>query len=409
MIFSIIIPTTGRPELAGALESLRSAGLRPSDEVVVVADGQRAFDRALPIVDESGITFCNLLSTEETRDWGMTQRNVGMAEATGTHLMFLDDDDMYLPHALDLVRGVTWGGPIIARTEGRGVVVPPLDVRDASTLGVGEVGTENLIVPNEKDLLPAWPSAYAGDGLFAVEMMRRFLAAGHPTTLVDFCVARVSDHPADGMWGSVAIATRIAQHPDPGFFNCWTRLMREGLRDGDMIIDAPIGQATHHAADTVVSVFLTDESYAGCDTLCMVDYDHGFGPDTLDRLRDDHRGAGLGMLAAFYMARTSMLPLIYRQTPGTTWNDPLFDVYGGWVRGDVVDVDCCPLGFTLIRRRLLMDVGGVEGPWFWYCTPRATEDVAFSRAARKLEYRLGVHTGVPIKHVIRGVLDPYPD
>ena len=41
--------------------------------------------------------------------------------------------------------------------------------------------------------------------------------------------------------------------------------------------------------------------------------------------------------------------LLFVLAPGETWDDPLFVVREDWTRGDIVDVDCAPLGFTLTR------------------------------------------------------------
>lgn len=206
-------------------------------------------------------------------------------------------------------------------------------------------------------------------------------------------------------WGTVAVATRIAQYVDPATFNCWSRLLTGGLRRGDMVLPAPIGMAAHHAANDVARRFLASH----CDSLLTVDSDQTFTGSELYQLRNDARGDGYAMLGAFYVARSSGLPLLYRIAPEATWADPCYDVISDYERGDIVDVDCMPLGFTLTRRETLLAVGGDDGPWFGYISPDATEDIGFSRAARAQGLRLGVHTGVPIGHVIRGTRVPYDD
>jgi glycosyltransferase involved in cell wall biosynthesis len=74
---SIIVASTGRPTLRFALESATSQML-PGDELILV-------------YDDSG-------------DAGDTPRNRVLESATGTHLVFLDDDDEFRPGALDTVR-----------------------------------------------------------------------------------------------------------------------------------------------------------------------------------------------------------------------------------------------------------------------------------------------------------------
>src|SRR5918999_78839 len=75
--FSVIVPTVARPTLAGALASV-SSQLEPGDEVLVL---------------------CN-----RDLDLGAKARNSLMARAQGTHLIFLDDDDEYVPGALATMR-----------------------------------------------------------------------------------------------------------------------------------------------------------------------------------------------------------------------------------------------------------------------------------------------------------------
>ena len=212
-----------------------------------------------------------------------------------------------------------------------------------------------------------------------------------------------TDDPAG--WGRVAIGTRISQMLDPSFFACWSAMLAGGLRAGDALLPPPVGMAAHHAANMLAGMFLATE----CDTLLTVDHDHTFFPDALEQLRADPRGAPFGMMAALYVSRNSHAPLVLRMAPQSTDDNPLMAVFTAFERGDVVDVDVLPLGFTLIRREVLLDVGGEGGPWFGYITPDATEDIGFSIAARGAGHRLAVNTAVPIGHVIRGTVVPYDD
>lgn len=75
--FSIIVPTAGRATLAHALASVASQ-LAPGDEIIVLRN--------------------------DDDDFGNGARNRGIEQARGSHLVFLDDDDEYLPGALDQMR-----------------------------------------------------------------------------------------------------------------------------------------------------------------------------------------------------------------------------------------------------------------------------------------------------------------
>jgi glycosyltransferase involved in cell wall biosynthesis len=77
MGFSIIVPTCGRPTLAATLASIASQ-IASGDEVIVICDtGSK---------------------------WGNSSRDKAMEMSTGTHLLFMDDDDVYAEGALDLAR-----------------------------------------------------------------------------------------------------------------------------------------------------------------------------------------------------------------------------------------------------------------------------------------------------------------
>jgi glycosyltransferase involved in cell wall biosynthesis len=75
---SVIIPTPGRRATLGRAIASATSQMNSGDELLVV-------------FDNSG-------------DWGITPRNRALAAATGTHISFLDDDDVYLPGALDAIR-----------------------------------------------------------------------------------------------------------------------------------------------------------------------------------------------------------------------------------------------------------------------------------------------------------------
>lgn len=166
--FSVIVPTIGRRTLGDALDSIDRAGLTPEDEVVVVADGPNPVAwyqwhaRRLP--------GKYLELARRTNDFGGSPREHGMAHAQKRWLMFLDDDDGYLPGALETVRGVLriirglqpdWQPcPLLFRMlHGAGVFV--WKVRGA--MECGNVSSQNIVCPNARGKLGRWGKFYAGD------------------------------------------------------------------------------------------------------------------------------------------------------------------------------------------------------------------------------------------------------
>jgi glycosyltransferase involved in cell wall biosynthesis len=75
--FSVVVPTRGRETLARTLASI-SSQLEPGDEIIVVCTS-----------DE---------------DWGNSARQRGIEKATSSHVLFCDDDDVFLPGALAVMR-----------------------------------------------------------------------------------------------------------------------------------------------------------------------------------------------------------------------------------------------------------------------------------------------------------------
>ena len=80
--FSVIVPTTGRPSLVDTLASIASQ-IQPGDEIIVV---------------------CNALGDEGNQARGNWAREQGAQRAHGSHLLFCDDDDVFLPGAFEIIR-----------------------------------------------------------------------------------------------------------------------------------------------------------------------------------------------------------------------------------------------------------------------------------------------------------------
>lgn len=97
-MFSIIIPVGPGRDARAALASLMEAGLTDDDEVILVGDGREV---AVPpeFADLPGRTF-----QTPSPHGANAARNLGASEARNDILCFLDDDDAYLPGALEWIR-----------------------------------------------------------------------------------------------------------------------------------------------------------------------------------------------------------------------------------------------------------------------------------------------------------------
>ncbi len=139
----MIIPTIGRDTLGAAVRSASDA-----DEVLVVIDDARDTWSWLSGRFPDNVTVLHA----HGGDHGYTARTVGIEAATGTHLAFLDDDDIYLPGSIDLFREHACAVPVVFRMDhyAHGVLW-----RDQA-LRFGNVSTQMFVVPNDRDKLGVW-------------------------------------------------------------------------------------------------------------------------------------------------------------------------------------------------------------------------------------------------------------
>jgi glycosyltransferase involved in cell wall biosynthesis len=125
---TVIVPTSGRQTLNRALASAAKQ-LEPGDEIIVI---------------------CN-----RDYDFGAKARNDAMTRARGTHMLFLDDDDEYLPGALERVRRFAAEHPgrigIFREELANGALH-----WEKPEFRIGNVGTVLFCVPNVQEKLGIW-------------------------------------------------------------------------------------------------------------------------------------------------------------------------------------------------------------------------------------------------------------
>lgn len=158
---SIVLPTVGRPSLERTLASIQVQRLLPGDEVLVVADGEQAM--AQEAFHRSGLPGVFLSVPGPNGDWGHTPRNRALGRAQGDYLLFIDDDDIYVPGALTAVRealGLHPGRPHLFR-----MVRPKYgDVLwRVPRIVQGNVSTQMIVVPNLPHRCGVWGTRYEGD------------------------------------------------------------------------------------------------------------------------------------------------------------------------------------------------------------------------------------------------------
>lgn len=135
---SVVVATAGRPTLEAALRSIHEQML-DGDEIVLVNDGG---DIPVELLTEYVDCYDEVIGG----DRGYTARNHGIGLATGTHLAFLDDDDVYLDGALQAMRRAAADRPVVFRMDDpdHGILW------DEPVLKFANVGTPMFLIPNDR-------------------------------------------------------------------------------------------------------------------------------------------------------------------------------------------------------------------------------------------------------------------
>jgi glycosyltransferase involved in cell wall biosynthesis len=140
---SIIIPTIGRPSLERTLVSCADA-----DEIIVVLDTARGTTELpcqLPPNAKLHVGSFGVVG-------GHAGRVAGIGMATGTHLAFMDDDDVYTRGAVQLMRAAASDRPIIFRMDHYSYG----HLWRTPEILFGNVSTQMYVVPNDPARLGTW-------------------------------------------------------------------------------------------------------------------------------------------------------------------------------------------------------------------------------------------------------------
>ena len=151
---SFILATCGRTSIDRMLRSMEAQyALRPTDELLIV--GSTETERRVQ---------CNMrfITSPMGNDWGHTERNIGMGLATGTHLVFIDDDDTMTVGSITVIRNA------VARSPDNPIMFRMVDpnglvIWQNKQVRMGNHGTPQFVVPNKPNRLGTWGHRYEGD------------------------------------------------------------------------------------------------------------------------------------------------------------------------------------------------------------------------------------------------------
>ena len=143
MKLSIVIPTLGRASLKAALDSCKDA-----DEIVVVLDTSRGTTELPCELPPNAVLYKGSFGVTG----GHAGRLYGIQKATGSHLAFFDDDDVYFPGAIEIMRTAAPDVPTIFRMDHHELGVLWREPK----IEFGNVSTQMYVVPNKPELFGEW-------------------------------------------------------------------------------------------------------------------------------------------------------------------------------------------------------------------------------------------------------------
>lgn len=170
--FSVIIPTIGRPALSKAIGSILTQ-VGDHDEVILVG-ADTSFVR-----EEAALIGARVCPHPPAGDYGYTERAYGIAQAVCSHLVFLDDDDEYVPGAFAAMRAE------IAQDPDRPILFKMLAPwgevlwRDEGVIIEGDFGGAQFVCPNNKARLGKFSTRYEADYDFIVSTLERYPEGGN--------------------------------------------------------------------------------------------------------------------------------------------------------------------------------------------------------------------------------------
>lgn len=176
--FNIIMTSIGRNTLKTSLESAASQ-LSSKDYLTLLSDGSHEEVASVFNSVPCNCTKLFIANAEAQGWWGHGSRNRWQSFLPGAFHMNADDDDIYLPGALDTIRKkIRTLEPkmyifrMIRRVEGMVDLIPPVAITDPSQLMIGTIGTPCAVYRALRGELPKWGTSYGGDGEFFIRMSK---------------------------------------------------------------------------------------------------------------------------------------------------------------------------------------------------------------------------------------------
>jgi len=180
LTFNVIMTSNGdRPTLQPMLLSILPQ-LRTEDYFTLISDPPSH----LTVAETFANTPCNctkllIQNSGKLGWWGHGSRTRWQKLLPGTFHMNADDDDLYLPNAMAIIRhwvrdmnNTMYVFRMVRRWDERIELIPPITVSNHSMVKGGTVGTPCVVYKADRDELPDWTGRYGGDGDFYIGLKK---------------------------------------------------------------------------------------------------------------------------------------------------------------------------------------------------------------------------------------------
>jgi len=149
----VITPTIGRPTLKRTLESGQLTG---GDQWLLLSDGHQPDVHELWNRLKADRPYLHWLGTRVQKgEYGNLLRDTAMSLSKKDYFIFLDDDDIFAPNAIDIIKreiALYYPNPIMFKMiNGNGEIL--WKTRDVTP---GNVGGSMFCCPNNRDRLATW-------------------------------------------------------------------------------------------------------------------------------------------------------------------------------------------------------------------------------------------------------------
>lgn len=106
---TVLITTIGKDTLSDMLDSLKTQ-LNFNDNLYILVDGEQYHEESKKIIESKLESFrCNVEVIYETENhgyWGHGIRNKYQKNLNGDYILHGDDDDVYLPHSISMIKNI---------------------------------------------------------------------------------------------------------------------------------------------------------------------------------------------------------------------------------------------------------------------------------------------------------------